>query len=61
MLKNFILHQIISRRNKGNIYVKNIRKYKCRIRNRIRIWNQNNLKIRIRIRKNHFGYTALRC
>ncbi len=64
--KNFFLESLYlviicnhqtRREYKGKIYVKNIRKKSCRIRNRIRIWNQ--LKSRIRVRKNHSWSTTL--
>ncbi len=45
------------REYKDKIYVKNIKKNSCRIRNRIRFRNQ--LKSRIRIRKNHSRSTTL--
>jgi hypothetical protein len=51
------LYTLTRQEYKDNINVKNIREKLCRIRNRIRIRNQ--LKSRIRIRKNHSGSTTL--
>ncbi len=44
-------HNTPTRREKGKIYVKNIRKNSCRIGNRIRLRIRNQVESRIRIRK----------
>ncbi len=51
------LNTVTRQECKGKIYVKNIRKNLCRIRQRIRIRNQ--LKSRIWIREKHSGSTTL--
>jgi hypothetical protein len=48
-MKNLPMSLETSREYKGNIYVKNIRKNSCRIRNRIRVRIHNTVRIRMNL------------